>query len=440
VSAPVGAGTVTTVVTPTVRQAGRRARYWIVAGILAILVALGSILLTGALGPPGRDLSPTNAAPAGSKAIAAVLRSQGMTVTATDSMAATRAAAGDPADTTIFVVDDGGYLGGDQLRDLARLSADLVLMTPGYDQLDAIAPEVSLGGAVDGTLEADCELSPVRRADTVTGTGSGFRLLAAGADAVECLASGDDIHSLIQLTRGEKRLTILGTREAFSNQAVSEEGNAALALGLLGRHGTLVWMLPSIDEAAAPGATPDPGSPGSPGAPGEPGTPVDTGGAGNPLGPLTPPWLSAVMVLLILTVVAAAFWRGRRLGPLVVENLPVTVRASETMEGRARLYQGSSARLHALDALRMGSIDRLGRLCGLPRLASVDEVIRAVATATGRPPAEVAGILRDDDPASERDLIRLSDAVRALEDAAAEALRPSSARTRETMPPTDPGE
>ncbi len=41
--------------------------------------------------------------------------------------------------------------------------------------------------------------------------------------------------------------------------------------------------------------------------------------------------------------IAAAFWRGRRFGPLVVENLPVTVRASETMLGRARLYEKSRA-------------------------------------------------------------------------------------------------
>ena len=65
------------------------------------------------------------------------------------------------------------------------------------------------------------------------------------------------------------------------------------------------------------------------------------------------------MILLLLVFLAAAFWRGRRLGPLVVENLPVVVRASETMEGRARLYQKSSARLHALDALRIGAIQRL---------------------------------------------------------------------------------
>ena len=70
--------------------------------------------------------------------------------------------------------------------------------------------------------------------------------------------------------------------------------------------------------------------------------------------------------MLVLVALGAVFWRSRRVGPLVVENLPVVVRASETMEGRARLYERSNSRLHALDALRVGTVARLARTCGLP--------------------------------------------------------------------------
>ena len=52
-----------------------------------------------------------------------------------------------------------------------------------------------------------------------------------------------------------------------------------------------------------------------------------------------------VIVLLLTAGLAAAIWRGRRFGPLVPERLPVTVRAAETTEGRARLYA------HARDAV-----------------------------------------------------------------------------------------
>jgi hypothetical protein len=99
----------------------------------------------------------------------------------------------------------------------------------------------------------------------------------------------------------------------------------------------------------------------------------------------------------------------------VVENLPVVVRASETMEGRARLYQKSSARLHALDALRIGAIQRLATQCGLSRLAEVDEVVAAVAALTDTDRIRVGDLLVDAVPATDRELVRLSDDLLELE-------------------------
>ena len=141
------------------------------------------------------------------------------------------------------------------------------------------------------------------------------------------------------------------------------------------------------------------------------------------------------MVLLLLVFLAAAFWRGRRLGPLVVENLPVVVRASETMEGRARLYQKSSARLHALDALRIGAIARLATQCGLSRLAGVDEVVAAVATLTGADSIRLRELLIDTVPTTDRELVRLSDDLLEVERAARAA---SGSGARNTS--TDTGE
>jgi hypothetical protein len=64
--------------------------------------------------------------------------------------------------------------------------------------------------------------------------------------------------------------------------------------------------------------------------------------------------------------------------------------------------------------------------------------VHAVAAATGRTPSAVAGILRDDDPATERDLLRLSDALRELEDATGRALRPSAGRPTAAEPSAPP--
>jgi hypothetical protein len=98
-------------------------------------------------------------------------------------------------------------------------------------------------------------------------------------------------------------------------------------------------------------------------------------------------------VLLGLVAVAAAVWRGRRLGPLVVERMPVVVRAAETTEGRARLAARTGDRTHALDTLRIAALRRTARRLGLPRSAHVDEVVRAAARATGIPDRRVGAVL-----------------------------------------------
>jgi hypothetical protein len=141
------------------------------------------------------------------------------------------------------------------------------------------------------------------------------------------------------------------------------------------------------------------------------------------------------MLLLLVVAFAAAIWRGRRFGPLVVEKLPVVVRAGETMEGRARLYQRSSSRLRAIDGLRIGAVTRLAAHAGLPRTASVTDVVDTVAALTGRDRSNVRGILLDAVPHSDADLVWLSDQLLDLETATARAVRPGSSRQTGRMNP-----
>jgi hypothetical protein len=141
------------------------------------------------------------------------------------------------------------------------------------------------------------------------------------------------------------------------------------------------------------------------------------------------------MVLAIAVVIAAGLWRGRRFGPLVVENLPVEVPAGETSEGRARLYARTSARGHAVDQLRIGTIERLTALLRLPRSAHVGTVADAAATAIGRDVASVMRVLVADEPANDRDLVELSAALGRLEEDVRRSIRPDTA---EASGPTEP--
>jgi hypothetical protein len=388
------------VATPTNRRATRRSLFWILAAAFLVAIAVVAIALSGSALSRGTPFSATNPGPVGSMAVAEVLRQQGVDVRVAGSFDAARAALAGAANSTLFLYDSGNFLDESQLAAITGLASDVVVLTPGFPQLAALAPEVAQAGTVTrASLSSGCPLPAATKAGRVSGAGRGYRVIATNAAATTCLGSGSGVFSLIRLDRHGRTLTILGTTDALSNQHVAERGNAALALNLLGAHPRLVWYLPTVDDTAIAGAP--------------------------SIAELTPAWVSPVLALLAIVVVVAAFWRGRRLGPLVIENLPVTVRASETMEGRARLYQKGAARLRALDSLRVGTIDRIAVQCGLPRVAIVDEVIAAVASLTSSDIREVRSLLLDETPRTDRDLVRLSDRLLELERSVASAVRPA---------------
>ena len=57
-----------------------------------------------------------------------------------------------------------------------------------------------------------------------------------------------------------------------------------------------------------------------------------------------PRWMPVLMAHGAVIVLALAVVRGRRFGRLVIEDLPVVVRATETTRGRGRLYRRAGAR------------------------------------------------------------------------------------------------
>ncbi|WP_431220477.1 DUF4350 domain-containing protein [Leifsonia xyli] len=395
-------------VSPTVRQTARRAVPWVVLACIAVLVTLFGILLTGGKTGAGTPLDPANAAPAGAKAVAQVLGAQGVDVRSVTTLGSARSAAGD--DATVLIYDREGDLPADGFRALAGDGRTLVVVEPGFSALQTIAPEVSAAGAPRGPVSAGCGLPAAQRAEridprstqnteevVVPGT---FR---ASGDAVACFADGGGRASLVRTTFDDSTLYLIGSAGVLTNEGIDRLGNAALALNLLGGHRTLVWYEPSLGDRPVTG-------------------PPD-------IAALTPGWVTPVMLLLALVFVAAAVWRGRRFGPLVVENLPVVVRAGETREGRARLYQRSSARLRAADALRVGSIGRLSGIAGLPSTSTTEEVADAVAALIRADRGRVRDVLVDRIPTTDRELLALSDDLAQLERAAEAAVTPASGPT-----------
>ena len=378
----------------------RRSVFWIGAAVFAVLVALVGMLVSGTASESD-PLSATNPAPAGAKAVVEVLRQQGVDVTVATSLGEATDAMDDAGagDTTLLYFDPDDLLDSEQRTEAFSSAGHVVAVDPTFDQLADLTPDIAQAGAVSGESKARCDDPVGENAGSITSDGSGFRYTGTADDAVTCFGAGDGVYSLVRVQTDGALVSVTGARDALSNEFVADRGNAAFALNLLGGRGNLVWYIPTVADLADD-------------------TPPT-------LGELSPDWVLPVTALAVLTALAAAFWRGRRFGPLVVENLPVTVRANETMQGRARLYEKSSARLRALDALRIGAVERLARACGLPRVASVDDVVSAVAAVTRIDPAEVGRILIAAVPASDRDLVRLSDELLTLERTVATSVTPT---------------
>lgn len=312
----------------------------------------------------------------GARAVVRVLESQGVTVTQLRTTADVASAAG--GGTTVLVTMPD-LLRPTQVRQLTGTGADLVLVAPQAsieEFSDRISPDGSTGPE---SRDPECDFAEAERAGSVR---TGGVLYEVEAPASGCYSMGASA-SVVSDTLGHGgRLTVLGSPEFLMNRYLDDDGNAALALGILGQHAELVWYRPTLEELAdfQPASITD----------------------------LLPEWVVPVAWQLAIAAGLAALWQARRLGRLVPERLPVVVRAAETTEGRAWLYRRGRARGHAATTLREAATARLRSRLGLPRDAGPGAVATAVTARTGRPETEVSQLLAGSEPPDDPALVRLA--------------------------------
>jgi len=352
--------------------------------IAAVILVAG--VLAGLLRPlTGSDpLSPDNPAADGARAVAQVLTAQGVDVVAVDST--TKAVALAEPGTTLLVI--GTYaLTAEQVEAIAATGTDLVLVSPEDRDLRTLtdgALQTGFAGP-ERTVAAGCDDPDAVAAGRITS--SGWGLLALDDRAVVCFTANEgEGGAYASVSTGERRVTVLDDAALLTNRTIDEASNAALVLRSLGRHPTLLWFVPTVEMAAAPG-----------------------------IGDQLPPASGPLAGLLVVVVVMAALWRGRALGRVVSEPLPVTVSSVETTLGRGRLYRASRARGHSAAGLRAGTAMRSAARLGLPRSAGASAVIDALAGATGRPPGEIGALLYGPPPAHDTELVALAAALTQLE-------------------------
>lgn len=364
----------------------RRHMAWIIIG--AIVAVLGSV--TVAQSPANTETAPLSArnpAPDGAMAAAEILRRHGVTVTESDSLATTTSLLAGKPRATVLLYDRNGYLDSAQLHRLLQLAARVVVVAPGFRTLTGLGREIHNAGVVPNgtsTLEAGCGQADPLAAGRVSGKGA---LLYTGAD-VTCYRPGSNDGGMYAAS-ADGRLVVLGSTALLSNDLLQVEGNAALALRTLGPTPDLVWYLPGLGDV-----------------PKDDGPPT--------LNELAPPWVGFLGLWLAVLAVLAVLSRGRRLGPLVFEPLPVVVKAVETAEGRARLYQDSRAVSQAADNLRAGTLTRLARHFRLGPGSGANAVIDAVSRKINRPAQELRMLL-DHRPRTESELVQWAQSIEKLE-------------------------
>ena len=342
----------------------------LVVTLLTALVVAG-VGKTGALDPRGYD-------PDGAHALAVLLQQQGVDVERTTDVPTTVDAAN--ARTTVFVPLPQ-LLSPEELTALGRTTARLVVAEADDAELSALAVPAHVAGGEDPkTRPPGCDDAVARNAGrALTG---GYSYEASGA--VHCYRTRDGASLLLR-----DRVTLLGAADPLTNKHLGEDGNAALGIGLLAREPRLLWLVPSpgrADFGQRPLVSPE---------------------------DLVPHWLHLERWQLIITVLVAALWRGRRLGRVVLEQLPAVVRASETVEGHGRLAQAAGARDTSADSLREAARTRLSRLAHGGAL-DADALVGVIAARTGREAGSVRSLLYGPTPADDAALVRLARELDAL--------------------------
>ncbi|MFS0852481.1 DUF4350 domain-containing protein [Microbacterium sp. 179-I 3D4 NHS] len=357
---------------------------WTLIAVLLVGVAWIGMQVAATAPSETRSLDPEGRDDVGALALAEILRDRGVDVHVFRSRSDARAAIDD--DTTL-VMSNPYTLSDEGLAELLAPAERVVFLSAGAHLLS----EQGLGQYAAASLtsaSADCVVPEFAEIGTIVPD----RLFVAADGVQSCFGDAEGAAVLVAESDGVRTTVVDGTK-LFSNAYLAEDGNAALGLALLGQTQRVVWYVPTLGDSDVEAST------------------------AETLGDLTPPWVTPAILLLLLSGVAAAVWRGRRFGPLVSETLPVTVRASETMHGRARLTARAGDAPHAAAALRDGAQRRLARGLGLAARATTDEIADAASDRLRIPRGTLQTLLGGALPTDDASLVEFARRLAELEDA-----------------------
>ena len=374
----------------------RRTRPRWLTPLILVTVLLAAIMAMTMLTPDRQgsdeDLDPANPAGSGAQALAHVLVDHGVNVTVVRNQRELLDQRVDSATTVVIPRTD--QLSGrtaEVALDHVAAAASVVLLDPDPDVTKGMGLPVDshLTDLEDAT--AGCQGAPI---------GEGFRLGQAHraylptrgeSAATTCFpdkSDGGGAMVTLAAIAGRPRLTLLGDTSLIANRTILQADNAAIALRLFGHTDRLIWYVPSVADIAAADSTSR---------------------------SIAPSWLQPGAVLAASAFVLLCLWRGRRLGRLVTEPLPVIVRAVETTESRGRMYRKSRDRARALAVLQLATRRRLAAYLGLSPSSPVGSVAAGAAAVSGRSYHDVLDQLSSPAAHDDSSLVELANALVSLE-------------------------
>lgn len=371
---------------PAIRSAGRFvARTWWIGALAVVLIFLTSILTTQT---SSEDFHPANASPNGGRALAQILGRQGVDVRIATSIDDVIALAAGQELSTVLVTNVERL--GESASVLATVNADVVIEGSPYAaaQLALLTDAITIdaaGSSVD--IYASCEDPDAVAAGQLTSTQGSVAAAQAGVDICFPVSPGAPTGAYAVWEQNGYTWRYLADTRLFTNELLAEDGNAALGLRALGHHELLIWFVPGVmvPSIVSPGAAP------------------------------MPPWFEPAVLVGLIVLLLLAIAGGGRMGRIVSEPLPVVVKPGETVIGRGLLYRRSGAVAHSAQALRAGTARRLALATGASRGAGPEELVSAVASATGRPAQQIGELLYGPPPTKSKQLTQLADTLKALE-------------------------
>ena len=352
----------------------RRVRW--VAGIAATvtLVVLALVVTVGRANRQQAD-DPRSTTSAGAGALRVLLAAEGVDIQVTDRVGDAVEASG--TDRALVVANGHELNEADAQRLLTAGFGRVILLRPDPPTLRRFGVRAEGRPPTRSKIPPSCPSDAAEQAGAVAFEDARSAYASTGPADFSCYPAEAGGYAYLRVvTAAGPTVELVGG--GVSNALLDQAGNAAFGMNVFGAQGEVTWLMVRKESPGAESAPPG----------------------------LLPPWWPIALTQAAVAFAIVAVWRGRRLGPIMTEPLPVTVRAAETVEGHGRLYHRLNAYDRAARALRAGTVGRLSRAYG-----HADDPLAlsgVLADRTGLDPGQVRRMLVDARPTTDDDLVNLA--------------------------------